>query len=172
MSVDALPLPNWTKECPANVPRTIFKPLISFILETQWQNMFICAPHVSQVATLASLECVEEMQAKRAVCAENRRLMLEGLPLAGFDKIAPPDGAIYIHPDLNDFTDDTLGFARDILHLAGVAVMQGLDFDPGRGGQSVQFSDVRGTADIVEGPKRLAAYMVQLGLKRASGGSI
>jgi aspartate/methionine/tyrosine aminotransferase len=136
------------------------------------QNMFICAPHVSQVAALAALECEGEMEANRAVYAENRRLMLEGLPRAGFDRIAPPDGAFYIYADVSDFTKDSLGFARDILHKAGVAVTPGLDFDPVRGSQTLRFSYARGTADIVEGLKRLAAYMVQSGLKRASGGSI
>ncbi|OYU39000.1 MAG: 1-aminocyclopropane-1-carboxylate deaminase [Pseudorhodobacter sp. PARRP1] len=125
------------------------------------QNMFICAPHVSQVAALAALDCIEEMEANRAVYAENRRLMLEGLPKAGFDKIAPPDGAFYIYADVSDFTEDSLAFARDILHKAGVAVTPGLDFDPVRGRQTLRFSYARGTADIVEGLARLSAYMGQ-----------
>ncbi len=135
------------------------------------QNMFICAPHVSQVAALAALDCVEEMEANRAVYAENRRLMLEGLPRAGFGKIAPPDGAFYIYADVSEFTNDSLAFARDILHSAGVAVTPGLDFDPVRGAQTLRFSYARGTADIVEGLERLAAYMAQMGSK-APGGSI
>ncbi len=148
-------------DTPANVPTTFCKPLISLYLESRWQNMFICAPHVSQVAALAALECIDEMEANRAVYAENRRLMLEGLPRAGFDKIAPPDGAFYIYPDVSEFTEDSLGFARDILHKAGVAVTPGLDFDPLRGGLTLRFSYARGTADIVEGLERLAAYMAQ-----------
>ncbi|MBC7141235.1 MAG: aminotransferase class I/II-fold pyridoxal phosphate-dependent enzyme, partial [Rhodobacteraceae bacterium] len=57
------------------------------------QNMFICPPHASQVAALAALGCIDELEANRAVYAENRRLMLDGLPKAGFTRIAPPDGA-------------------------------------------------------------------------------
>jgi len=122
------------------------------------QNMFICAPHAGQVAALAALDCIDELEANRVVYAENRRLMLEGLPKAGFDKIAPPDGAFYIYADVSEMTSDSLAFAKDILHKAGVAVTPGLDFDPKRGGSWLRFSYARATADIVEGLSRLAAY--------------
>ena len=122
------------------------------------QNMFICAPHVAQIAALAALQAEPELEANRAVYAENRRLMLQGLPEAGFDKIAPPDGAFYIYADVSDLTEDSLAFARDILHKAGVAVTPGLDFDAKRGGQTLRFSSARATADIVEGLARLKAY--------------
>lgn len=123
------------------------------------QNMFICPPHVSQVAALAALDCVDELESNRAVYAENRRLMLEGLPKAGFTRIAPPDGAFYVYADVSDLTDDSLQFARDILHGAGVAVTPGLDFDPRRGARTLRFSYARATADIAEGLARLTAFM-------------
>ena len=123
------------------------------------QNMFICPPHASQVAALAALDCIDELEANRRIYAENRRLMLEGLPKAGFTKIAPPDGAFYIYADVSDLTADSLGFAAEILHGAGVAVTPGLDFDPRRGRQTLRFSYARATADIVEGLARLERFM-------------
>ncbi len=123
------------------------------------QNMFICAPHVAQVAALAALEAIDEMEANRAVYAENRRLMMEGLPKASFSKIAPPDGAFYVYADVSDLTQDSLAFAKQVLHGAGVAVTPGLDFDPLRGAQTLRFSYARGTADILEGLARLRAFM-------------
>lgn len=123
------------------------------------QNMFICPPHASQIAALAALECIDELEANRATYAENRRLMLEGLPKAGFTKIAPPDGAFYIYADVSDLTEDSLSFAAEILHGAGVAVTPGLDFDPLRGGRTLRFSYARATADIAEGLARLQAFM-------------
>ena len=123
------------------------------------QNMFICPPHASQIAALAALDCTEELEANRAVYAENRRLMLEGLPKAGFDRIAPPDGAFYIYADVSGLTDDSLRFAGEILDGAGVAVTPGIDFDPIRGHQWMRFSYARSTADIAEGLERLAAFM-------------
>ncbi|NEX45097.1 pyridoxal phosphate-dependent aminotransferase [Pseudotabrizicola algicola] len=123
------------------------------------QNMFICPPHASQIVALAALDCVDELEANRATYAANRALMLEGLPRAGFARIAPPDGAFYVYADVSDLTTDSLGFAREILHEAGVAVTPGLDFDPVRGRQTLRFSYARGTADIVEGLARLQAFM-------------
>ena len=97
------------------------------VLERLAQNMFICAPHASQIAALAAMDCEEELQANLAVYAENRRLMLEGLPAAGFTDIAPPDGAFYVYADVSAHTNDSRAFAAEILDRAGVAVTPGLD---------------------------------------------
>ncbi|MBV7409743.1 pyridoxal phosphate-dependent aminotransferase [Maritimibacter sp. DP1N21-5] len=123
------------------------------------QNMFICPPHVSQVAALAALDAGDELEANRAVYARNRALMLEGLPKAGFTRIAPPDGAFYIYADVSEHTDDSPAFAAEILREAGVAVTPGLDFDPDRGATTIRFSYARATADIEEGLARLRAFM-------------
>lgn len=123
------------------------------------QNLFICPPHASQIAALAALEATDELEANRAVYAENRRLMLEGLPKAGFTRIAPPDGAFYIYADVSDLTDDSLSLSRELLEEAGVAVTPGLDFDPVRGARTLRFSYARRTADITEGLDRLQRYM-------------
>lgn len=123
------------------------------------QNMFICPPHASQIAALAALDCVEELEANRAVYAANRALMLSGLAQAGFTKIAPPDGAFYIYADVSDLTSDSRALAAEILEKAGVAVTPGLDFDPARGHTTLRFSYARQTADIEEGLARLARFM-------------
>lgn len=133
------------------------------VLERIAQNMFICAPHASQVAALAAMDCTEELQANLAVYAKNRALMLDGLPKAGFDKIAPPDGAFYIYADVSELTQDSRAFAAEILDKAGVAVTPGLDFDPLRGATTLRFSYARSTADIEEGLARLAAFMAARG---------
>jgi aspartate/methionine/tyrosine aminotransferase len=129
------------------------------LIERLMQNMFICAPHASQVVALAAMECEAELQANLAVYRHNRALMLEGLPKAGFGSIAPPDGAFYVYADVSDLTDDSLAFAGEILEEAGVAVTPGLDFDPARGGRTLRFSYARATADIEEGLARLAQFM-------------
>ena len=123
------------------------------------QNLFICPSHAAQVAALAALDAGGELRANLAAYAENRRLMLEGLPKAGFTEIAPPDGAFYVYADVSALTDDSLGFAKAILEEAGVAVTPGLDFDPARGGGTLRFSYATGTADIREGLARLEAFM-------------
>ncbi|WP_420863186.1 pyridoxal phosphate-dependent aminotransferase [Algirhabdus cladophorae] len=129
------------------------------IVERLAQNMFICAPHAAQVTALAAMECEDELQSNMAVYKANRQLMLDGLPKAGFDKIAPPDGAFYIYADVSQYTDNSLEFCAQILQEAGVAVTPGLDFDTRRGHQTIRFSYARSTEDIREGLARLTRFM-------------
>ncbi len=129
------------------------------VVERLAQNMFICAPHVSQVAALGALDAHDELQANLGVYAANRQLMLDGLQAAGFDKIAPPDGAFYVYADVSDLTNDSRAFAAEILEHAGVAVTPGLDFDPARGHSTLRFSYARSTDDIEDGLARLKRFM-------------
>ncbi|MFG6595868.1 pyridoxal phosphate-dependent aminotransferase [Sulfitobacter sp. 1A13368] len=129
------------------------------VVERIAQNMFICAPHASQIAALAAMDCDDELQANLAVYRRNRDLMITGLQEAGFTDIAPPDGAFYVYADVSRFTDDSRAFAAEILEKAGVAVTPGLDFDPARGHKTLRFSYARSTADMEEGIARLKAFM-------------
>ncbi|UWR28881.1 aminotransferase class I/II-fold pyridoxal phosphate-dependent enzyme [Sulfitobacter sp. W002] len=129
------------------------------VVERIAQNMFICAPHASQIAALAAMDCDDELQANLAVYRRNRDLMITGLKEAGFTDIAPPDGAFYVYADVSRFTDDSRAFAAEILEKAGVAVTPGLDFDPARGHRTLRFSYARSTADMEEGIARLKAFM-------------
>lgn len=129
------------------------------VVERIAQNMFICAPHASQIAALAAMDCDDELQANLAVYRRNRDLMITGLKEAGFTDIAPPDGAFYVYADVSRFTEDSRAFAAEILEKAGVAVTPGLDFDPARGHKTLRFSYARSTADMEEGITRLKAFM-------------
>ncbi len=126
-------------------------------IERLTQNMFICASHAGQVAALAAMDAEDELRGNLEVYAANRALMLEGLPRAGFDRIAPPDGAFYIYADVSDLTDDSRAFCARILEETGVAITPGLDFDPSRGNGTVRFSYAGSTASIEEGVARLKA---------------
>jgi aspartate/methionine/tyrosine aminotransferase len=129
------------------------------VVERIAQNMFICAPHASQVAALAAMDCTAELEANMDVYRANRAMMITGLRDAGFTSFAPPDGAFYVYADVSSLTTDSRELARDILDKAGVAVTPGLDFDPVRGHQTLRFSYARSTQDIAEGLGRLKAYM-------------
>lgn len=123
------------------------------------QNMFICAPHAAQRLALHAMDCADELEANKAIYTGNRALMIAGLRDAGLDRFAPPDGAFYIYVDVSDHTDDAQAFAAEILEKAGVAVTPGLDFDAQRGHHWLRFSYARSRADIVEGLRRLNAFM-------------
>ena len=133
------------------------------LIERLAQNMFICAPHASQVAALAAMDADAELRGNLDVYKTNRALMLEGLPKAGFTEIAPPDGAFYVYADVGRFTDDSRAFCAEILNEAGVAVTPGLDFDPVRGQRTLRFSYARSAEDIAEGLTRLHRFMAARG---------
>ena len=128
-------------------------------IERLAQNMFICAPHASQVAALHALDCDEELNKNLDVYKNNRELMKKGLAEAGFTKISPPDGAFYIYADIGEFSNDSLEFTKLVLKEAKVAITPGLDFDPARGNSTIRFSYARSTKDIIEGLERLQNFM-------------
>ncbi|WP_368183767.1 pyridoxal phosphate-dependent aminotransferase [Aestuariibius sp. HNIBRBA575] len=129
------------------------------IIERLAQNMFICPPHASQRLAYHAMDCTDELDANVDVYRSNRALMMEGLPKAGFTKVAPPDGAFYVYADVSDITADSKALSEDILEKVGVAVTPGLDFDPQEGHKWLRFSYARATDDIVEGLARLETYM-------------
>ncbi|MEM9968524.1 MAG: aminotransferase class I/II-fold pyridoxal phosphate-dependent enzyme [Pseudomonadota bacterium] len=131
------------------------------LVERIAQNMFICAPHVSQVAALAAMDAVEELEHNMQVYRRNRQRMMTGLQEAGFTTFAPPDGAFYVYADVSEFTQDSRAFASEILAQAGVAVTPGLDFDPARGHKTLRFSYARSTQDIEEGLSRLTRFIAE-----------
>jgi aspartate/methionine/tyrosine aminotransferase len=113
------------------------------------QNLFICAPHVSQIAALAAMDADEELQGHVLRYARNRDLLMTELPGLGFADIAPPDGAFYLYPDISKWSEDSRTFCARALSEAGVAITPGLDFDPVRGHQRVRFS-YAGATDRME----------------------
>ncbi|WP_386682518.1 pyridoxal phosphate-dependent aminotransferase [Loktanella sp. R86503] len=125
------------------------------------QNMFICPSHASQRLALHAMDCRDELDANLSVYQANRTLLLDGLAQAGFDTIAPPDGAFYIYADISAHADDSRAMAADILDKAGVAVTPGLDFDPIHGHRWLRFSYAGRTADMAEGLERLRRYMAE-----------
>ncbi len=129
------------------------------VVERLAQNFFICPAHVSQVAALAAMDAVEECEANLTVYRKNREVLLEELPKAGFTKLAPCEGAFYIYAEVDHLTDDSREFCKRMLAEAGVAATPGHDFDPLRGAGTVRFSFARSTEDMVEGARRLKAWL-------------
>ncbi|HEY0837519.1 MAG TPA: pyridoxal phosphate-dependent aminotransferase [Azospirillum sp.] len=122
------------------------------------QNLFISAPTLAQVAGLAAFDCTAELDGHVARYARNRTLLLRELPKAGFDKLAPADGAFYIYADVSSMTDDSEAFCKRLLADTGVAATPGIDFDPARGRRFMRFS-FAGSEDIIaEAARRLIAW--------------
>jgi aspartate/methionine/tyrosine aminotransferase len=127
-------------------------------LECLAQNMFISAPTLSQYAGLFAMDCTDELEANVARYAANRALLLEHLPAAGFDRLAPADGAFYLYADVSRQTNDSQDFCRRMLMETGVATTPGLDFDAEQGRRFVRFSFAGANEDMAEAAKRLKAW--------------
>ena len=122
------------------------------------QNLFISAPHVSQIAAEASFGCHAELAGNVAAYRRNRDHLLAALPRAGFGRLSPAEGAFYIYADVSDRTDDSAAFSARILADTGVAISPGIDFDQMRGRGFVRFSYCGPEADMAEAAVRLARY--------------
>ena len=123
------------------------------------QNMFICAPHISQIAALGALDAHHELNQNLQTYKTNRAMLAEQLPNLGLAKFAPPDGAFYFYVDVSEYTDNSVNFANEILEEVNVAVTPGIDFDPDRGLKTIRLSYACSTPDLKEGLKRLNNFM-------------
>jgi len=133
-------------------------PLIRSI-ECLAQNLFISPPTLSQLAAEAAFDCTEELDRNVARYALNRDLLLSGLPAAGFDRLAPADGAFYIYADIAHLTNDSEEYCRRMLDETGIAMTPGTDFDYDRGKAYLRVSYSGATDDIRDALKRLEAWM-------------
>ena len=70
------------------------------------------------------------MEAVKHGYEDNRRILVDGLPKAGLDRILPVDGAFYLYADVSRFSYDSFAFAKRMLEEAHVAATPGIDFDP------------------------------------------
>ncbi|MBT3989016.1 MAG: pyridoxal phosphate-dependent aminotransferase [Rhodospirillaceae bacterium] len=123
------------------------------------QNLFISPPTLSQLATISVFDCFDELDANVARYAENRALLLNELPKAGLDRLAPSDGAFYVYADVTRYTNDSQVFCKKVLAETGVAITPGIDFDTERGSQYVRFSFAGATEDMVEAANRLGEFL-------------
>jgi aspartate/methionine/tyrosine aminotransferase len=117
------------------VPEALVRPL-----ERLAQNLYISPPAISQHAALGAFDAIDELEAIKAVYAENRALLLNELPDAGLPTLLPADGAFYLYADVSHLTDDSAAFATSMLAEIGVAITPGIDFDPERGRDYVRLS--------------------------------
>ena len=123
------------------------------------QNMFICAPHISQIAALGALDAYDELNLNLKTYETNRTMLIEELPKLGLKNFAPPDGAFYFYIDVSEYTDDSVTFAKSILDEVDVAITPGIDFDSERGFKTIRLSYACSTSDLKEGLKRLEKFM-------------
>jgi aspartate/methionine/tyrosine aminotransferase len=124
-------------------------------------NFTICPPVLSQYAAVAAFseESYAECDGHVGRYAENRRLLLEGLPRLGIDRLAPADGAFYVYADVGHLTDDSMAFCRRLLAETGVATAPGIDFDTAVGNRFVRMSFAGRPEEVAEALDRLEGWL-------------
>jgi aspartate/methionine/tyrosine aminotransferase len=134
-------------------PEALLRPI-----ECLTQNLFISPPSLSQFGGIAAFDCGDELAGNVARYARNREILLDRLPRAGFDRLAPADGAFYIYADVGHLTNDSPEFCRRMLTEAHVAATPGVDFDPFSGHKFVRFSFAGTEDDMTAACERLDTW--------------
>lgn len=135
------------------LPEDLVKPV-----ERLTQNLFIAAPTLSQIAGVAAFECRDELEANIAIYEKNRSLLLTELPKAGFNALAPSDGAFYLYADVAHLTNDSVAYCARMLRETGAAVTPGLDFDEARGHATMRFSFAGAYEELEKAAEALKAW--------------
>jgi aspartate/methionine/tyrosine aminotransferase len=136
----------------------VVPPSLLRAVECLAQNFFISPPTLAQHAALAAFDCEAELRGNVARYAANRDLLLSELPKAGFDRLAPADGAFYLYADISALTNDSVEFCRRMLAETGIACTPGTDFDRARGHATLRMSFAGSIETIAEAARRLKSW--------------
>lgn len=128
-------------------------------IELLAQNLFISAPALAQEAALHAFACGPELEQRIDGYRRNRAALLERLPPAGLDRLAPVDGAFYLYADVGHLTADSAIWCEELLAATGVALTPGADFDSGDGHRFVRLAFAGTHERVVAGADRLAAWL-------------
>ncbi len=124
-------------------------------------NFTICPPVLSQHAAVAAFapDSYAEVDAHVERYAENRALLLDGLPRLGLDRLAPADGAFYVYADVSHLTDDSMTLCHRLLEDTGVATAPGIDFDTADGARFLRLSFAGAPSEMTEALARLESWL-------------
>ncbi|UAW97953.1 pyridoxal phosphate-dependent aminotransferase [Halopseudomonas nanhaiensis] len=111
-------------------------------LERLAQNLYICAPHMAQVAALAAFEeqTLALCEARREAFGQRRDFLLPALRDLGLEIPVTPQGAFYLYADTSRLGGDSAQLCRHLIETEHVAVTPGLDFGHHRSDQHVRFA--------------------------------
>jgi aspartate/methionine/tyrosine aminotransferase len=124
-------------------------------------NFTICPPVLAQHAGVAAFtpEAYAEVDGHVARYAENRALLLDGLPRLGITRLAPADGAFYVYADVSHLTGDSMALCHRLLADTGVATAPGVDFDTADGGRFLRLSFAGSPSEVAEALSRIEDWL-------------
>jgi aspartate/methionine/tyrosine aminotransferase len=135
-------------------PKEFIRPM-----QKMQQNLFISASSFSQWGALVGLrEAEKDIQRMRETYNLRRKFLIPRLRDLGFGITVEPTGAFYILANAKRFSQDSYGFAFDILKEAKVGIAPGIDFGTKAEGY-LRFSYANSMENIEEGMNRLEKYL-------------
>jgi aspartate/methionine/tyrosine aminotransferase len=137
----------------------VVPPSLLRAVERLQQNFAISVPTLSQIAAQAAFDGLAELESIKHGYEENRRILLDGLPLAGLNSFLPVDGAFYLYADTSRFSNDSFEFATRMLEQAGVAATPGVDFDPLHGMNFLRLCYAGSREEMREAVERMTAWL-------------
>jgi aspartate/methionine/tyrosine aminotransferase len=125
------------------------------------QNLYLAAPTPAQHAALAAFEpeTLAILEKRRQEFQARRDYLVPALRGLGFDIPVMPQGAFYIYAGCSRLTKDSLGFARELLERAGVAITPGIDFGANAPERHVRFAYANSIERLREGVSRIADFL-------------
>lgn len=127
-------------------------------LEKLAQNLYICAPHMAQVAALAAFseESLEICESRREAFHQRRDFLLPAVRELGFEVPVTPDGAFYLYAGTRAFGGDSAALCQHLIETEHVAVTPGLDFGDYLADQHVRFAYTTSLPRLEQAVERLA----------------
>jgi aspartate/methionine/tyrosine aminotransferase len=125
------------------------------------QNLYLAAPTPAQHAALAAFEpeTLAILESRRQEFQARRDYLVPALRGLGFDIPVMPQGAFYVYAGCGRLTKDSLGFARELLERAGVAITPGIDFGANAPERHVRFAYANSIERLREGVSRIANFL-------------
>lgn len=122
------------------------------------ENLFVSPPTISQHLAFKIFDHLDILDKYVETYRENRNIILNELPKAGFDKLSSTDGAFYVYADIHNLTNNSEEFCRRMLDEAKVSTTPGSDFDLTRGHTTIRICYADKTEDIKDACHRLIKW--------------
>ena len=130
-------------------------------MERLAQNIFLAAPTTAQHAALAAFDDanLQILEQRRQAFQARRDFLYTAIVELGLGVGEKPAGAFYLYADVGRYTEDSLGFTRDLLDKAGVAITPGVDFGSHEAARHVRFAYTTGLDRLETGVERLRGFL-------------
>ena len=122
------------------------------------QNLFICAPAISQIAAEGALDDLDHLDTLRDAYRAKSDIVQQALASMGL-RGSPSDGAFYAYPNISALSNSATDFAQRALDEAGVAIVPGLDFDPINGNSYVRIGFAGSEETVKRGTQSLVDWV-------------